>query len=168
MKISSLALTGAFLLAGAAGVMPSMVAHAASAKPEHHGKAPLKSGLNMTATAYGPSLQDNYPYGPVDAFGRPLVSGDVAVDPKLIPLGTKLYISGYHSPYLPAKGFYAVARDTGNAIQGNRIDIFVNGSPNEVATFGIQHVRVTILNSLAQNVPSTGLTPAGQDSHAGH
>lgn len=101
--------------------------------------------LRLTATAYGPSLQDNYPYGPTDAFGKPLVAGDVAVDPRVIPLGTRLYVTGYHSPYLPAGGFYAVARDTGGAIKGNRIDIFINGTRAQVSAFGVQHVKVTVL-----------------------
>ena len=101
--------------------------------------------LRLTATAYGPSLQDNYPYGPTDAFGKPLVAGDVAVDPRVIPLGTRLYVTGYHTPYLPSGGFYAVARDTGGAIKGSRIDLFINGSRAEVSSFGVQHVKVTVL-----------------------
>ncbi|EQD34508.1 3D domain protein, partial [mine drainage metagenome] len=80
--------------------------------------------ITMVATAYGPSAADNYPYGATDYFGKPLVAGDVAVDPSVIPLGTRLYITGYSSPYLPAGGFYAVARDTGGAIQGKRVDIY--------------------------------------------
>lgn len=102
--------------------------------------------INMTATAYGPTLQDNYPYGPVDYFGKPLKAGDVAVDPRIIPLGAKLYVSGYSSPFLPSGGFYAVARDTGGAIKGDRIDIFINGSESQVNSFGIQHVKVTVLS----------------------
>jgi 3D (Asp-Asp-Asp) domain-containing protein len=101
--------------------------------------------LTLVATAYGPSRHDNFPYGAVDYFGRPLQPGDVAVDPSVIPLGTHLWISGYHSPYLPAGGFEAVAVDTGGAIQGNRIDIFIDGGPNAVASFGIQRVTVTVL-----------------------
>lgn len=99
----------------------------------------------MVATAYGPSLADNYPYGPTDYFGNPLVPGDVAVDPNVIPLGTRLYVTGYQTPYLPAGGFYAVARDEGGAIQGDRIDLYIDGSPAQVSSFGIQGVKVTIV-----------------------
>ncbi|MEG6521309.1 3D domain-containing protein [Desulfotomaculum sp. 1211_IL3151] len=43
--------------------------------------------------------------------------GIVAVDPTVIPLGTKLYVENYG---------YAVAADTGSDIKGNRIDVFFN------------------------------------------
>lgn len=109
------------------------------------GGAPQGRTMTMIATAYGPNLIDNYPYGPVDYFGAPLRPGVVAVDPRVIPLGTRLWVTGYRSPYLPAGGFLAVARDTGGAIKGNRIDIFIDAPRNEVATFGIQKVQVTIL-----------------------
>ena len=39
----------------------------------------------------------------------------IAVDPSVIPLGTKVYVEGYG---------YAVAADTGGAIKGNKIDVF--------------------------------------------
>jgi 3D (Asp-Asp-Asp) domain-containing protein len=101
--------------------------------------------INLVATAYGPTLKDNYPYGPVDVFGKPLVPGDVAVDPRVIPLNTHLYVTGYKSPYLPQGGEFAVARDTGGAIKGNRIDMFINGTQAQVDSFGIQHVVAYIL-----------------------
>ena len=101
--------------------------------------------LDLTATAYAPTLQDNYPYGPVDYYGNPLVAGDVAVDPSVIPLGTLLWVTGYSSPDLPAGGFLAHAVDTGGAIQGDRIDIFINASESEVSNFGIQQVTAYIL-----------------------
>lgn len=102
--------------------------------------------MSLVATAYAPTLKDNYPYGPVDYYGKPLKAGDVAVDPRVIPLGTKLYVSGYHSPNLPAGGFTATANDTGGAIKGNRLDIFINASESQVSNFGIQRVTVCILN----------------------
>ncbi|MDA8344216.1 MAG: 3D domain-containing protein [Thermaerobacter sp.] len=101
--------------------------------------------MNLTATAYAPTAQDNYPYGAVDYYGRPLVAGDVAVDPSVIPLGTKLWVTGYSSPNLPPGGFLATADDTGGAIKGNRIDIFINASESQVSNFGIQQVKVYVL-----------------------
>lgn len=126
--------------------------------------------LTMVATAYGPSAQDNYPYGPTDYFGKPLVAGDVAVDPSVIPLHTCVYVTGYHSPNLPAGGFIGEADDEGNAIQGNRVDLFMNASPAQVSAFGIQRVKVTILgkptNPLASGTAACA-GYAGQGSQAG-
>ncbi len=105
----------------------------------------VQETLHLTATAYAPTYQDNYPYGPVDYYGRPLVAGDIAVDPRVIPLGTLLWVTGYTSPDLPAGGFLARAVDTGGAIQGNRIDIFIDRSESEVSNFGVQQVTVYVL-----------------------
>lgn len=40
----------------------------------------------------------------------------IAVDPRVIPLGSKVYVEGYG---------YAIAGDTGGAIKGNKIDVFI-------------------------------------------
>jgi 3D (Asp-Asp-Asp) domain-containing protein len=60
----------------------------------------------------------------------------IAVDPKVIPLGSKVYVEGFGE---------ATAADTGGAIKGNRIDVFI---PTEQAAlkFGVKHLKVTILN----------------------
>ncbi len=146
--VASLALAATL----AAPLAVSGVSMAASGTPIQNicGKyiaAGTKSGrvVSLTATAYAPTAVDNYPYGAVDYYGRPLKPGDVAVDPSVIPLGTCLWVTAYHDAYLPAGGFYAVADDTGGAIEGARIDIFINQSESQVNAFGIQHVRVTIL-----------------------
>ncbi|MGV3487485.1 MAG: peptidoglycan-binding protein [Tuberibacillus sp.] len=60
----------------------------------------------------------------------------VAVDPSVIPLGTKLYVDGYG---------YAVAGDTGGAIKGNRIDLFM-ASRDDALHWGRRTVKVKILN----------------------
>lgn len=60
----------------------------------------------------------------------------IAVDPSVIPLGSKVFVEGYG---------YATAADTGSAIKGNRVDIFV---PNEqdAVNWGVKNVKVKILN----------------------
>ena len=69
------------------------------------------------------------------ATGTAAVRGAVAVDPSVIPLGTKLYIPGYGM---------ATAEDTGGAIDGYRIDLCYN-SVNEAFAWGRQTVTVYIL-----------------------
>lgn len=59
----------------------------------------------------------------------------VAVDPRVIPLGSKLYIEGYG---------YAIAEDTGGAIKGNIVDVFLN-SHNECRNWGRRYVKVTLV-----------------------
>ena len=68
-------------------------------------------------------------------MGTRLRYGVVAVDPRVIPLGTKLYIEGYG---------YAVAEDTGGAIKGNRIDLCYTDRAKAEA-FGRRNVKVYIL-----------------------
>ena len=80
-------------------------------------------------------------YG-ITASGMQAQRGVVAVDPSVIPLGTKLYIEstdGY-----PDYG-YAVAGDTGGAIKGYRVDLFMD-SHSEAINFGRRNVKVYILN----------------------
>ncbi len=59
----------------------------------------------------------------------------VAVDPRVIPLGTKLYIEGYG---------YAIAEDTGGAIKGSRLDLFFN-SNSEAENWGVRWVNVYVI-----------------------
>lgn len=106
---------------------------------------PVIAVYHMKATAYGPSLKDNYPYGPVDAFGQPLAAGMIAVDPSVIPLKSRVYVKGYTDTVLPTGGFLGRAMDTGGAIKGNRIDIFLNQNPQIVSNFGIEPVTVYVL-----------------------
>ena len=105
-----------------------------------------KKKVNMKATAYTAHASENGKWGAVDYFGNPLKLGTVAVDPKVIPLGTKLFITGYQFKHLPQGGFIAEARDIGGAINGNKIDIFVPVSKQIGSTFGIQNVEVYIMS----------------------
>ncbi|MDQ6943420.1 MAG: 3D domain-containing protein [Candidatus Eremiobacteraeota bacterium] len=74
------------------------------------------SALSMVATAYTAGCGG---CSGITATGRPAGHGIVAVDPRVIPLGTRMYIPGYG---------HAVAGDTGGAIRGNRIDLGFNSN----------------------------------------
>ena len=73
-----------------------------------------RKSISMIATGYSGSAAENGGRPGRTATGLKIGHGVVAVDPKFIPLGTRLYIEGYG---------YAVAADTGGAIKGNRIDL---------------------------------------------
>ena len=60
----------------------------------------------------------------------------IAVDPRVIPLGTKVYVEGYG---------YAIAGDTGSAIKGNKIDVFFP-SKSQAYNWGRKKVKIKILN----------------------
>jgi 3D (Asp-Asp-Asp) domain-containing protein len=60
----------------------------------------------------------------------------IAVDPTVIPLGTKVHVEGYGK---------AIAADIGGAIKGNRIDVFIP-TKKAAINFGVKRLKVTILN----------------------
>lgn len=60
----------------------------------------------------------------------------IAVDPSVIPLGSKVWVEGYGT---------AVAGDTGGAIKGNRIDLFVS-SKEQAYRFGRKQVKIRVIN----------------------
>lgn len=60
----------------------------------------------------------------------------IAVDPNIIPLGSKVYVEGYG---------YALAADKGGAIKGNKIDVFFS-STSEAYRWGVKKVKVRIIN----------------------
>lgn len=141
------------IYAGLKIVIPGKTATAAAASAASANKVLTADGrtleykrvINGTATAYSASASENGKWGAVDYFGNPLKLGTVAVDPKMIPLGTKLYITGYSFDGLPKGGMIATATDIGGAIKGNRIDIFIPGSRSYVWSFGIQNVKIYVL-----------------------
>ncbi|MGN7760136.1 3D domain-containing protein [Paenibacillus sp. 22594] len=101
--------------------------------------------LQVKATAYSSAASENGKWGAVDYFGNPLKLGTIAVDPSVIPLGTKVLVTGYSHPGLPKQAFLATATDMGSAIKGNRIDIFIPGSQSFVADFGFQYVQLYVI-----------------------
>lgn len=91
--------------------------------------------ISLVATGYCPCAKCNYPYGGQPSYlGYPLRKGIVAVDPRVIPMGSKLYIEGYGS---------AIAADQGNAIKGNRIDLCFS-THQQALNWGMRRVKVTI------------------------
>lgn len=101
--------------------------------------------LDVKASAYSAAAEENGKWGAVDYFGNPLQLGTIAVDPKVIPMGTKVLVTGHTHANLPKKAFVATASDQGGAIKGNRIDIFIPGKSSEVESFGFQDVTLYIL-----------------------
>ncbi|WP_234396840.1 G5 and 3D domain-containing protein [Bacillus massiliglaciei] len=75
-------------------------------------------------TTTGMNLKDN-PHAKV-----------IAVDPSVIPLGSKVYVEGYG---------YAVAADKGGAIKGNKIDVFFS-SKSDAYRWGVKRVKVQIVD----------------------
>lgn len=91
--------------------------------------------LTVVATAYSrnqPSLTNITAMG-IDLSENPQV---IAVDPNVIPLGTKVYVEGYGE---------AIAGDTGSAINGNRVDLHMESIDASFA-WGIQEVELTIID----------------------
>lgn len=91
--------------------------------------------LRMKATAYtaseGSSTTASGTYVRRSASGY----STIAVDPRVIPLGTKLYVEGYG---------YAIAEDTGGAIKGNIIDLYFSSS-SECNNWGVRYVNVYVI-----------------------
>ena len=68
------------------------------------------------------------------ATGTRVGYGTIAVDPRLIPLGTALYVQGYGE---------GRALDTGSAILGRHIDLWFS-SCNEAINWGARYVNIII------------------------
>lgn len=95
--------------------------------------------VSMVATYYDPYHCGGSGTGRT-ATGIKAGYGVAAVDPRFIPLGTRLYVEGYG---------YAVAADTGGAIKGNRIDLAIDTKHDARRIRGIsgrKAVRVHILD----------------------
>ncbi|MGL5151944.1 MAG: 3D domain-containing protein [Clostridium sp.] len=77
---------------------------------------PFKKRLICESTAYSG-------HGTTATGRKPVYNpggiSTIAVDPRVIPLGSKVYVEGYG---------YAIAADTGGAIKGNIVDVFLNSS----------------------------------------
>lgn len=97
--------------------------------------------IECLATAYDPSPEENGGYAGQSATGIPLQKGVIAVDPKVIPLGSRVYVEAIDGSWSYG---YAVAGDTGGAIKGNRVDLLFM-TKSECNEFGRRKCRVYVL-----------------------
>ena len=79
----------------------------------------------------------------MDLKGKSLDDRFIAVDPKVIKLGSVVYIE-FFEPYQHLTGYYT-AVDTGGAIKGNKVDIFFGSGDvsQAVKNFGRRKVKIT-------------------------
>ena len=93
-------------------------------------------------TSTGKSYKSNasaYSGHSTTATGQKPKWGTIAVDPKVIPYGTKVYIPYFNKTF--------VANDCGGAIKGTKIDIFMN-SRKECYKFGRRNIEIIVLNDI--------------------
>jgi peptidoglycan DL-endopeptidase CwlO len=90
--------------------------------------APPSHGTKMTVSSTGYCLEGN------TATGVPTSPGVVAVDPTVIPLGTRMYVPGYGE---------GVAADTGSAVKGRTIDVWFESCADAMA-WGRKTVTITL------------------------
>jgi 3D (Asp-Asp-Asp) domain-containing protein/peptidoglycan hydrolase CwlO-like protein len=90
---------------------------------------PPTSGRTMTVSSTGYCLRGT------TATGIPVAWGVIAVDPGVIPLGTRMFVPGYGE---------GVAADTGSAVQGNTIDLWFSSCAQAIE-WGRRTVTITLL-----------------------
>ena len=118
---------------------------------ENNPPTEYKQVIEATATAYclcqkccgkSPSSPG---YG-VTASGLKIVPGTgmkvIAVDPKVIPLGSKVYVQGLNGAWDYG---YAVAGDTGGAIKSMKIDLYMD-SHEETLSWGRKKVNIYVVD----------------------
>jgi 3D (Asp-Asp-Asp) domain-containing protein len=116
----------------------------AKSLPSRKRDKPRETTLKMTATAYTISIEDTGKLDGITYTETKAKEGrTVAVDPKVIPLGSTLYIEFENRDGKTVNGYY-VAEDIGGAIKGKKIDIFFD-TKDEAIEFGRRSVNVTIV-----------------------
>jgi 3D (Asp-Asp-Asp) domain-containing protein len=97
-----------------------------------HGPGPPPAGLGrrLTVTAYAYHLRGR------TASGFPTRVGAVAVDPAVIPLGSRIWIPGYG---------WGRAEDTGGGIKGHKIDVWLP-TASQCHQWGVRKLTIVVLD----------------------
>jgi uncharacterized protein YabE (DUF348 family)/3D (Asp-Asp-Asp) domain-containing protein len=115
---------------------PKPAADAKKSEPKAKSE-PAGKVLNVSTTAYTANCTG---CSGITSTGFNLKSNPnakvIAVDPSVIPLGSKVFVEGYGT---------AIAADTGGAIKGNKIDVFFS-SKSQAYAWGNKTVQITILD----------------------
>jgi 3D (Asp-Asp-Asp) domain-containing protein len=107
---------------------------------EHQARAAQQKSQQLQPTAPAPAGKRQlvvsatcYDLSGQTATGMPVGQGVVAVDPSVIPLGTRMYVPGYGN---------GVAADVGGGIKGDVIDLWMQ--PSQCSSWGRRTVTITI------------------------
>ncbi len=104
------------------------ISKVSSSKSSESSKSSLGTKMVVQATAYSGDG--------ITATGTVPKWGTIAVDPSIIPYGTKVYIPQFNQ--------YFIAEDCGGAIKGNKIDIFMN-SESQCVNWGRRTIDIYIV-----------------------
>ena len=140
MRVTSGDLVGRLQSVGAIGAQEAVHA-TAHVIPADLPQAPLG---RFKLTAYsGPQLGQAEP---ITATGTAARAGrTVAVDPKIIPLGSKIYIEGLGE---------RIAEDIGGGVKGHHIDVYLGTLP-QARHFGVQRGTVSVISPPQNRLPKT-------------
>lgn len=104
------------------------------------GTVTAEDGTSYDYSYYIDVVATAYHTGGVTATGKEATDGIIAVDPRVISYGTKVFVTGKYGEIGVCS-----AEDTGGGIKGNRIDICMSGTTAELLQFGRRNMRVYIL-----------------------
>ncbi|MPQ26738.1 LysM peptidoglycan-binding and 3D domain-containing protein [Bacillus paralicheniformis] len=134
---SDLIIAGQTIAINGAAVAAAAPVKQESAQKQNDQSVNAQKEITVTATAY--TANDGGISG-ITKTGVDLNANRdakvIAVDPSVIPLGTKVYVEGYGE---------ATAEDTGGAIKGHKIDVFIPDK-KDAFNWGVKTVKVKILN----------------------
>lgn len=122
-------------------VVKSVVKSVAAPSPKPvEKKKPAGESMDFIATAYTISDEEGTKDGITFSETRVTEGRTIAVDPDVIPIGTKVFVESDSS----LVGGYYIAEDTGSAVNGRKIDIYMQ-SRSKAIKFGKQKIKLTIV-----------------------